>query len=677
MTGKQRNDVVILRKLILNNYTVFEGRCEFDFATRGGPKNVIIVGGKNGGGKTSILEAIRLCLYGAQGVGKRPGREYRAFLDSRINRNARRNTPTAKAVIELQFLFESQGKSAEFLIRRTWSADNQGDEESLYISQDGKELSLEKDYWPEFLKLLIPPGVAQFFIFDGEKIQDIAAEEQSNQTIIDGIKALMGLDVFEHLQEDLENYVRGKLRGEGMQTTQADYKKADANLEAARAGFSSAELDLAELEEDLQSYEQQKSDLEKRITRDYGSRLQDRPQLLKEKVTTEEQIKAVNEQFIAHCSDLLPFAMIADRGLQLEQALDAERKTMNWAAAKEATYPQAQRLAELMFGENSMQSSPPLTTGQKEFLFARVLELWESLFVPPPAGMVHSLIHELPSSAEGSVRKTLVESRGEVASHISDLLDRRERLASRLRALELELNRIPAGGDVDQDLFREIANINQSMGRTKERRADLEEKRERFRTEIKECEKKLAEIQELVEVADVARRQVELCKRVKAILREYLERTTRTRISTLQANVESMLQNLARKDDLLSRLEIDPKDFAVTLYNRRHERVRKTELSAGEKEIYAICLLWGLARTSGRKLPIVIDTPLSRLDSDHRRAIVERYYPTASEQVIILSTDTEVDKEYYQLLAPSVERAFLLDYDTQKERTNVRNGYFW
>jgi len=84
-----------------------------------------------------------------------------------------------------------------------------------------------------------------------------------------------------------------------------------------------------------------------------------------------------------------------------------------------------------------------------------------------------------------------------------------------------------------------------------------------------------------------------------------------------------------------------------------------------------------LARTSGRELPIIIDTPLSRLDSDHRRSIVEKYYPTAGSQVIILSTDTEVDKQYYQLLIPRVEKAYLLDYDLVLGRTKIVPGYFW
>jgi DNA sulfur modification protein DndD len=87
-------------------------------------------------------------------------------------------------------------------------------------------------------------------------------------------------------------------------------------------------------------------------------------------------------------------------------------------------------------------------------------------------------------------------------------------------------------------------------------------------------------------------------------------------------------------------------------------------------------MLWALARTSGRALPMIIDTPLARLDSEHRTALVERYFPAASHQVIVLSTDTEVDDHLLDRLAPSVSHAYRLDYEPDKRSTVVVPGYF-
>ena len=88
-------------------------------------------------------------------------------------------------------------------------------------------------------------------------------------------------------------------------------------------------------------------------------------------------------------------------------------------------------------------------------------------------------------------------------------------------------------------------------------------------------------------------------------------------------------------------------------------------------------MLWGLARASARQLPAVIDTPMARLDATHRRNLVERYFPHAGHQVVIFSTDTEVDIEYYRLLQPSVARAYHLNYDEEERVTVGEPGYFW
>lgn len=109
-----------------------------------------------------------------------------------------------------------------------------------------------------------------------------------------------------------------------------------------------------------------------------------------------------------------------------------------------------------------------------------------------------------------------------------------------------------------------------------------------------------------------------------------------------------MYRLLSSRSGLIKDLTIDDKTYEVRISDRYGHEIKKSGLSAGEKEVFAISLLWGLAQTSQLKLPIIIDTPLSRLDSTHRDNIVNNYFPNAGEQVVILSTDTEIDTNYYQ-----------------------------
>jgi DNA sulfur modification protein DndD len=138
-----------------------------------------------------------------------------------------------------------------------------------------------------------------------------------------------------------------------------------------------------------------------------------------------------------------------------------------------------------------------------------------------------------------------------------------------------------------------------------------------------------------------------------------------------------MFRQLLSKGESVVQLSIDPKTYLITIKNDSGQVIRKEALSAGEKEIFAISLLWGLAQTSQLKLPIIIDTPLSRLDSTHRDRIVSNYFPNAGHQVIILSTDTEVDKKYYSVLEDHLQDAIHLKYDPQEKLTTIQEGYFW
>jgi len=168
-----------------------------------------------------------------------------------------------------------------------------------------------------------------------------------------------------------------------------------------------------------------------------------------------------------------------------------------------------------------------------------------------------------------------------------------------------------------------------------------------------------------------------LIARSRAALSAYSERLTRLKITELESSVADCFSRLSRKGDLVHRMEVDSVTYSVTLYDSQGRVLPKEKLSSGEKQIYAISLLWGLAKTSGRPLPVIVDTPLGRLDSDHRRNLVENYFPHASHQVILLSTDTEIDRPLFNELKPSISHSYHLVYDPQDGRTNPVQEYFW
>ena len=187
---------------------------------------------------------------------------------------------------------------------------------------------------------------------------------------------------------------------------------------------------------------------------------------------------------------------------------------------------------------------------------------------------------------------------------------------------------------------------------------------------LREKHKTVSERQESerpLEYADGARRLLKDFRRINA------ER----KIGQLEDQFAEAFRRLSRKEDIVVSARIDPQRFTVKLLNGDGGEVQKSQLSAGEKQIYAIAMLEALARTSGRRLPVIIDTPLGRLDSHHRGNLVNHYFPRASHQVVLLSTDTEVDQSFYKQLWPHISHAFEIQYDERVHAASLHEGYFW
>jgi DNA sulfur modification protein DndD len=166
-------------------------------------------------------------------------------------------------------------------------------------------------------------------------------------------------------------------------------------------------------------------------------------------------------------------------------------------------------------------------------------------------------------------------------------------------------------------------------------------------------------------------------QKARDTLVKFREEVTRRHISRIEALILESFTQLLRKSGLVSAIQIHPVTFALSLTGGDGSPLSFDKLSAGERQLLATSLLWGLARASGRPIPTVIDTPLGRLDSTHRQHLVERYFPVAAHQVILLSTDEEIHQQNLPRLKPAIARSYRLEFDETLRRTIVEPGYFW
>ena len=308
---------------------------------------------------------------------------------------------------------------------------------------------------------------------------------------------------------------------------------------------------------------------------------------------------------------------------------------------------------------------------EKEQILAAFRSSFEGLLKQEDLNIVHDLTVLQSARVQDALRESESKSH-ELNALIIELKDTQ----SELDEIGLTLSRAPDERTL-QNAFEELRNLTESNNTIHANLIQQKELRRKHLYQAIESARKLRDYhQQLAEIESASRSQ-KLGKAAKGMLSDFSSQVTTERVIQLEQEFIASFRRLARKEDVQIQAKIDPTTFDVFLADAQGIEINKNDLSAGEKQIYAIAILEALAKTSGRNLPVIIDTPLGRLDSEHRQKLGENYFPYASQQVIILSTDTEVDESFYQTLSRHVSHAYRLDYNPDSQSTNVKKGYFW
>jgi DNA sulfur modification protein DndD len=655
---------MILRSVTLTDFGLYSGSIEFDLMPRrgeNGSRSVILIGGKNGAGKTTFLEAVRLALYGKRALGTRVGQaQYEDYLRGRINVGAR----TRQAAVAMEFDYAEAGSVHRYRVKREWVERGRAMVETLSLEKDGSVItSVPRDEWHHFLQELIPPGVSQLFFFDGEKISEIAEGEQDNEQLADAIRSLLGMELVERLRLDLGLYIARHQRGDGDDFV-SGLEDVGQDIEAAQQKVAH----LSEIVADLFTQRESQARLAERIRRQFvsegGDAALNRAKIETGRDDVRRLILRAEHELRELANKLLPFALapkiVSKFKKALEQSGGNQSQSNSFAIVRSAF-------------EVWRNSDQPTRIGSWD------TQHWTDLdrfFMAASSEKTPSTIS--PALQEVGDGNAALSRLNEIDLHIRpralELKDELDALVQRERELIEALSR--ADNAAAGVLLDELRLAEQGVGATeaelKARQDDLQLLRGQLVTLGRE-QKKLLDAQA---ASTKGHERAELASRTAEALASYEKRLLDNKLAQLREQFVHCFNRLARKGGLITDVRIDLVSFEAILVGRNGREIQKAELSAGEKQIYAIAMLWALARTSGRQLPMIVDTPLARLDSEHRQKLVERYFPEASHQVILLSTDTEIDEPLRLKLDPSVSHSYLLNFDNELGQTFVSAGYF-
>ncbi|CAH1526358.1 DNA sulfur modification protein DndD [Vibrio harveyi] len=664
---------MLITKLTLNNFRVFRGVHEIDLRpaparlSKNGPiegteRPIILFGGLNGAGKTSILTAVRLALFGRQSFSQvLSNGEYVDALAELIHKGVGHGGVQDNASIELEFKYSQNGEENTYKVIRGWK---RGKKDSLCLEKDGIQiLELNYEQCQGFLNELIPTGIADLFFFDGEKIADLA-EDESGTVLKTAVRRLLGLDVIAKLKSDLNIFLKKQGSSALSQSLKEEMDSLDKqrisherNAEKLRgeADIVGAQIEL--VSRDIHSLENKLSQNGGAWAKTREDEQQKVDSLLKEKVELEKQIRMEMETSLPFA--LAPNAMSSLLGL-IKQEQSVKQK-QNFGHELDSFLETLR--AKLSF---NLSSSAPAA------LEAITDSLEEHL------GDVHNkeVLLDISDRQANTIDYQLSNLSRESFSRFDEARIRLQTVEEEIDNASNNIARAPEQEQV-QELFADVRALDKKKDKLiLEYHALLEEAKRELRRAL-ETARQIQKLHDKNKDQSNKDQSISNAQNSILLLEKFGEQLTKARVNQLENEFVQSYKKLARKEDLQLTASINPATFDVELVDEYGIKINRKAMSAGEKQIYAISILEALGRTSGRKLPIIIDTPLGRLDSHHRDKLVENYFPTASHQVVILSTDTEIDRNYTSLIQDDIARTYEICFDGTTKASTLKEGYFW
>ena len=661
------SSAVQLRSIKLRNWKVFE-RARFDFPRLVTERPVVLIGGKNGYGKTSLLEAILFGLYGQRALldvdralrtdGEHSGSarvaHYRRIIERAFHEPARAR---GEGVAAVHLSFETSNGPLE--VERRWymragghpSDDDEvltlwaGESHELVPVPEGQDPHLH--YQEEIARRFMPASVAPFFLFDGEQVMRLAERQLSDQVRL-GVESILGLHAWRDTVADLRDYARDRGRGGVLAEDHVRlYAEADA-IEAEEAVTSEA---TAVLEAQLVSLQMRRDNLLEKLGELGGGTFASMRELHERRHRLGQDLARHRAELTRAAGQSLPLALVGGRLLdRLARTLEAEQ-----AHRAPVDGLKAETLEALLSAIDDVE--PGLRDSDREALQACVRKGWARLTermteddtrhhyldgrlrqrVKECVGLRNTAVSQVRNRLASMIRQQVACGEVEDTIRLRDAHDRSQ--------LELREN-LKAVTDQIAGLERQRRTLDRTLGRLKSQGLQVADKLKARRNSRR--------------TGEPSRRQAEAALQAAWKLEQVIKHVSPICFESFAEAVSRAYRALAHKT-VVDHVTIDSQG-AVSLSDRHRRIVHNFDLSAGESQIFAMALIAAVADTAQCPMPLVIDTPLGRLDPDHRERVLE-FFTTQPRQTILLSQPDEIHGRYLAQINDRIAARYRLDHE--------------
>lgn len=666
---------MIIRQLKLSNFGIYEDAPTFTFTpepSNGFSRPIVLVRGQNGAGKTTLIEAIRLCLHGSLILGSRVGRaEYEAYLAKRIHNSARSETLPQSAQIVLWLDYVNAGQKLAYKIERSWEIVDQKVKETIEIWEDGQTLDelQTREQKDSFLRELVPPGIADLFFFDGEKLDALVESAAANDVLANTVKTLLGLHLVERLQKDLDIYLSRHRSNNGSRPLQQqldDYLHQIATLERQQTSLKQQQARNIEIVEEKQRLIAEQEQCIASAGQWFSERLE---QLHEDQRHLETEIEVQRRHAQELAAGLLPFSIAPQMCSAIAERLRLEAKHKQSVAAQQLLEEQLEQVSAQLTSFRFWEEVGIVADEESQRrATARITDLMKSP-VQRSALSETEVIHRVSEQEHHTLLNWIADATSHTPQEFIRTINQLNALEAQLAQVTQQMQQVPPDETL-KPLVEALHLYNQELGKALREDGIFTEQLARLAYQLEQLDYQRERLRQQIAEHDKANTRIQLTNKTQTVLTQYVQALSERKTKMLADSLVARFNALCRKEDLVDNVHIDPVTFEITLH-RQKQRFDLQQLSAGERQLLAMAIMWALREVSGVPIPVVIDTPLGRLDADHRLRVVRHYFPRVSHQVILLATDAEVDDQILTDLVPAISDTYHLDYDPQQGKTIV------
>lgn len=650
-----------IKNIALVNIGAYKGYNSFNFETNK-DQNVLLIGGENGAGKTTLLNAIKLGLFGSYGFGyKTENNEYFKHVNSILNNNAKRD-PNSDYSITIQFSIVDNFKKYDYELKREWKTTTNSLKEHVFLTENKSFMSDQQiDLFNAKLKEIMPPQLLDFCLFDGEEIARIVTQNTLSDYIKKLSKVVFNLDLFETLELDLDGYSKQHIQQNKIDSFEKELFEANNQEKNLRSQIATTIRSIEYKQNELSSVNETYLDIKSTFEKYGGLVKQEREELLKQMAQIEAERKHRAEQIKQFVSTLLPFFL-------MPRLVNATREQIKQEESMQLSKQLDEKLSKDVLFELLAKLNLEESNEQAETMKSSLLELIQ------PSGQ-KPIIHGSSFTESVKIEQMFNIIKKDLPSEYLTLLKHNQDDLKVLQQLREKVN-VHDSTDEFGQIIQQMDEYNFQIIKLEQEIEAEENVLSTLKNELSTLLEKIDKIKAQLHNFNKTSGSLLEAQKIITLSRRYREIQIKQKLKDVQIQATKNLKMMLRKHDYISLIQIDSETYDVTLLDAHQNHLEKRTLSAGEKQILLLSIIWAIFKCSGRQVPFIFDTLLGRLDKTHKAAVLKTFIPNFGRQAIILATDSEIDEEHYNILSPAIVREYTLNFDPIKQQTTIQKDYF-